>query len=82
MTVVVIDPSNDPAQDTSVLVKFNVNGTEGWTVRLNSEEKPIPQAFVPATVMIPETAEAEKDTVMLRVLAPAVMDAPAGNVHV
>ena len=53
------------------------------TVTAKGEDTaPVPQAFEPATVMLPETAVAEKSTVMLFVLEPAVITAPAGNVQV
>ena len=42
----------------------------------------VPQAFFAFTVMVPvPTKEAPNDTVMVLVLAPAVMVAPAGTVH-
>ena len=55
----------------------------GLTVTSNGAEAvPVPQPLVPATVMLPETAVAEKATVMLFVVAPEVMLAPVGKAHV
>ena len=52
------------------------------TVTANGAEAgPDPQVFVPCTVIDPLTADTEKLTIMLLVLAPATILAPAGKVQ-
>ena len=53
---------------------LTVTGNEAETV-------PDPHALVPCTVILPGTAVAEKETVMMSVFMPEIMLAPVGKVH-
>ena len=54
----------------------------GLTVTVNGAEAvPVPQALVPATVIVPFVAVAEKSTVIIFVFTPLTMLAPVGKVH-
>ena len=46
-----------------------------------ADVSPVPQAFVPTTVIIPDEAVAEKSTIMLFVFAPEAIVAPEGKLQ-
>ena len=53
-----------------------------FTITLRLELAPVPHAFEPSTVTLPEEADELKSTWMVLVLAPEVMVAPLGAVQV
>jgi hypothetical protein len=55
----------------------------GFTVTAKGEDAlPLPQAFVPWTVIVPDEAVEEKSTVILFVLAPDAIVAPKGKLQI
>ena len=62
-------------------VKEETTGISGFTVTAKLAETPLPQLLMPFTETSPETALTEKFTVMLLVLLPEAMLAPAGSIQ-